>query len=180
MQTSNIGQKGVASIRLGGMKVQDLPIAEGAAAREQLPLAVDTERQNLIDDILKGSPRQRADYLLGRIAECEDNIKRVADLRNREHTLINEYTGLIILCKQRKKALERVKTPEEEREVKKNYPPPYNIEKMYQQIEQSKESIERADGVIEIEHASIKELNAVLARCEVRDERLRTLGARIT
>ena len=50
---------------------------------------------------------------------------------------------------------------------------------MEQQIIQSTEAIERADGVIAKEYASIAELRELKGLCEQRDMKLRYLGAKV-
>ncbi len=178
MQSSNVGERGPGSIRVAGMRIEDLPIAEQAAARQQLPLVLDMDRRNQIENIIVGSPKQDVSYLKARIAECLDSIGRIGDLKTRELALIAEYTGHITLCRYRDDLLEKETDPDRIREIERKFPP-YNVEKMEQQIEQSKASIARAEAAIEQEHASIRELNAVVGKCEVRDQRLRALGVRI-
>ena len=178
MQSSNVGERGPGSIRVAGMRIEDLPIAEQAAARQQIPLVLDLDRRNEIENIIAGSPKQDVSYLKGRIAECMDSIGRIGDLKTRELALIAEYMGHITLCRYRDDLLEKEADPDKIRDIQRKFPP-YNVAKMEQQIDQSKASIQRAEAAIDREHASLRELNAVMAKCEVRDQRLRALGVRI-
>lgn len=181
--TTSTGVLGPESIRLGGMKIQDLPIAEMAQAVSQLPLAEDTERQNKINDIIAGAPKQRVGYLEGRIAECEANIVRIQGMKSQQQQLISEYSAQIGLCAHRDKEIARIDEDDPNRDalisdLNKRFPP-YNVAAMEQQIKQSTEAIERADEVIAQEYASISELKEYLALCRARDVKLRALGVEI-
>ena len=182
-RTSNIGDEGISSIRLGEMKICDLPIAEGARARSQLPLVEDTARQNEIENILAGFPKQRVDYLEGAIRECEVNILRIQEMKQQQSQLISEYTSQISLCEFRDNEIERIEVDDPERDAKikdlKKRFPPYNVSAMQQQIVQSGEAIVRADEVIAQEYNSIAELREVLVMCQARDAKLRALGATV-
>jgi len=179
--TSNIGGSGVESIRIGGMKIADLPIAEHHSAKTQIPLAEDTERQNKINDVIVSSPKQRVDYLESRIIECQQNITRVGEMKLQQQAIISDYNSQISLCKFRDKEIEKIAEDDSERDSKikelfKQFPP-YKVDAMEQQIVQSAEAIERAEDVIAQEYDSIAELREVLALCQQRDTTLRSLGA---
>lgn len=174
----NIGETGVESIRLKGMRISELPIAENALARPQLPLAEDVQRKNGINNILAGAPKQSVAYLKSRTVECQQNIERISALKAREGDLISEYSGLIRLCEMRDTELEKLESPQEIADLKKRFPP-YDIDRMKQQIVQSTESIARSDVVIAKEHDGIAELREVMALCKKRDSDLRNLGARV-
>lgn len=181
--TDNVGISGLNSIRIGDMLIEDLPIAEGAIAKQQLPLAEDTERQNKINNILVGYPTQKVSYLEGRIRECEVNIARINEMKVQQQKMISDYTTQITLCKYRDDEIDRIEHDDPEREEKiknllKRFPP-YNVEAMQQQINQSTEAIDQADGVIAQEYASIAEIKEVKALCEQRDLKLRNLGATV-
>jgi len=97
--------------------------------------------------------------------------------------MINEYASQISLCKFRDDEITKIADDDDEREEKikdlnKRFPP-YKVPAMEQQIKQSGEAIERADGVIAQEYASIANLREVKGLCEQRDMRLRYLGAEI-
>lgn len=179
----NVGVTGVESIRLGDMKICDLPIAEGAIAKQQMPLAEDTERKNKIKNILAGYPKQSVVYLDSRIREAEDNILRVGDMKSQQAAMISEYTSQISLCKFRDDEVNRIPEDDEERDAKikdlfKRFPP-YKVPAMEQQVIQSNEAIERADDVIAREYTSIAELREVKGLCVQRDIKLRYLGAEV-
>jgi len=183
MITKNIGISGVDSIRIGDMRIEELPIAENAIARQQIPLAEDVERQNKIKGILVGYPKQRVDYLNHRIVECEDNIVKIGEMKSQQSVTISEYTSQITLCKFRDKEIAKIAEDDENRDSKikelfKDFPP-YQVEAMEQQITQSGEAIERADGVIAEEYSSIADIRELKALCEQRDLKLRNLGAKV-
>ena len=180
-ERGNIGVKGVESIRIGDMKICDLPIAEGAIAKQQIPLAEDTERKNEIKNILAGYPKQSVVWIDSRIKECEVNISRIGDMKVQQHAMISEYNSQISLCRFRDEEISRIDEDDEERDAKikdlfKRFPP-YKVTAMEQQIIQSAEAVERADEVIAKEYASIAELREIKGLCEQRDMKLRYLGA---
>jgi len=181
-ETSNIGVIGVESIRLSGMRIEDLPIAESAIAKPQLPIAYDMERQNKINDILATAPAQSIDYLKAIIKQCRSNIERIIKLKIEVTQKISEYEGGLAMCKHRDKEIAKIEDDFEREEkinkLNKDFLP-YNIEAMRTQINQFKETIERCENVIEIENESIKEHAMVIARCEIRDNRLMQLRAKI-
>lgn len=181
--TKNIGESGPNSIRIGGMKICDLPIAESAAAKQQLPLALDTERQNKIDDVIAGAPKQRVTYLESRIIECQANVVRISEMKSQQQATISEYVSQISLCKFRDGEISKLGEDDSDYDKKakdlyKQFPP-YDVKAMEQQIEQSEESIIRADEVIAKEYTSIAELRELLVLCQQRDTLLRSLGASI-
>lgn len=181
--TTNIGICGPDSIRVGGMKIQDLPIAEMAAASSQLPLAEDTERQNKVNDTIVAAPKQRVSYLEGRIAECEANIIRINGMKGQQQQMISEYTAQIGLCKFRDKEIGDIADDDPERDalirdLNKRFPP-YNVSAMEQQIVQNTEAMERVDNVVAQEYTSIAELREYLVLCQARDVKLRALGVEI-
>ena len=178
METSNKGQLGIESIRLGGMKIQDLPIAELARSIPQLKIVEDAERQKKISDILDEYPNQRVAYLDSRVEECNTNIDRMAQVNAEQETLISEYTSIISLCKFRDKELEGLTDKEKIKELKKKFPP-YNVKAMETQIEQSKEAIVKVAHVVSQEYDSIVALKEKMALCIQRDVKLRNLGVKI-
>ena len=180
-ERGNIGVKGVESIRIGDMKICDLPIAEGAIAKQQLPLAEDTERRNEIKNILAGYPKQSVVYLESRIKECEVNILRIGEMKAQQHAMISEYNSQISLCRFRDDEIARIDENDEEFDAKikdlfKRFPP-YKVPAMEQQIIQNSEAIERADEVIAKEYTSIADMRELKGLCEQRDMKLRYLGA---
>lgn len=181
MSKSNIGETGMRSIRIGGMKITDLPILESVLASNQMPLVEDADRQTQIEAVLAGKPKQRVDYLQNRVAECKANIIRIQLMKDDQNKLIQEYIGHISLCKFRDKELAKLNKIIDNKKIKelnKQFPP-YNVEKMEQQIKQSKEAMERAEGVIKQEYDSINEIKEVLVLCIDRDNQLQKLGAKL-
>ncbi len=181
--TPNIGVIGADSIRIGGMKICDLPIAECAMAKKQIPLSEDTDRQNKINDVIVGSPKQRVTYLESRIIECRANVVRISEMKSQQQAMISEYSSQISLCKFRDGEIAKISEDDEDRadkikKLNKQFPP-YNVEAMEKQIVQSHEAVERADDVIAAEYNSIAELSELLALCQQRDTTLRSLGAEI-
>lgn len=177
-ETSNIGETGVKSIRVGGMRIAELAFVNFAHVRHQIPLAEDTERQNRIEAVLAGAPKQRVSYLKGRIREAEENIKRINQLRGQQSQMISDYEGEIALCKYRDTEIAKTTDEAKIKELKKKFPP-YNVEAMQTQITQCHESIERCDEVVTKEQDSIKEMQGVMTLCEKRDSDLKNLGARL-
>lgn len=173
---SNLGETGVGSIRLGGHRIENLPIAENALARPQLKDVLATQKINKINDVLAKYPKQSAAYLKGRIAEAEENARRIAAMKARETQVISEYSGLIALCEHRDREIE--KNPSRKQEMLLQFPP-YDVPAMRLQIEQCKQSIARGDAVIKREYESVAELRELLGLCEQRDAELRALGATV-
>lgn len=173
--TPNIGTSGVDSIRIGGMKIDDLPIAEAAQVKEELPKFIKNEIKHKIETIKAEYPKQTIAYINGALLEAENNIKKVSELKDRETTLINEYTSLISLCKYRDKEIAKISDVAEIKEINKQFPP-YNVEAMQQQVVQSTEAINRADEVIAREYKDIAGLRELLGLCQQRDKKLEELG----
>lgn len=180
-EVSNIGETGVASIRIGGMKLDTLPIAEAAIAKQQWPQKVAEENANKIEDILGRYPKQRVDYLVGRINESQENILRVKKLKAEQDQMISDYSVHINLCDYRDREiakLDEVLHADQIKELKLKYPP-YDVKAMKQQIEQCKEAKIRCDIVVDAEHASIAEMNGVLALAKQRDAELAPFGVKV-
>ena len=177
-ENSNIGQTGVESIRLGGMRVDNLPIAEGAITAQQMPQKRQEERDNKVEAILAKYPKQSLAFLRGAIRECEATIKNVRGLKADQEKMINDYSGHISLCAYRDSELKSL-DPEEDaekiKELKLKFPP-YNVKAMKQQIQLCKEAIIRSDVVIDKEHDDIAKFNGLITRCQQRDRELRELG----
>ena len=100
---NNIGQTGRKSIRLGGYTIDDLPIAEAALTRHQMKIVDEDEREAQIKHIIQRYPKQRVPYLRSRLVECEENIKRIHQLRDNNVSSISDYQGQIALCQHRDK-----------------------------------------------------------------------------
>ena len=182
-ETSNYGLGGVESIRIGGMRPEDLPLAESAQAKANLPKARETERQNKINDILQTSPKQKIEYFESRIKECRVNIemqtKSISDIQSK----ISEYSSHITLCEFRDEEIERIEIDdpirkEKIKELKKRFPL-YNVQAMKTQIEQFKTSNELATTCIKQENDSIAELTGTIHDCQKRDLDLKRFGTNI-
>jgi len=176
--TPNIGETGAKSIRLGGMKMEDLPLAEAASAKPQLPDVEENEKQDEIMNIRASFPKQSVAYINSRIKECEENVVRIGQIKGEQQALINEYTSYISLCRHRDKELSKTTDEAERKEIKKAFPL-YNVEAMQAQIEQSIDSINKTDEVIAREYQSIAELRELIGTCQQRDNRLTKLGVKI-
>ena len=184
--TSNVGETGVKSIRLKGMKIEELPLPMVARIQDQIELAKDTERQNKIEEVITTHPTQRVDYLESRIAEAKLSQENMNKLALTEQQRIQEYQGHIEMCKHRDREKERVKRALVDGHMTEDYAIqqlkslqlqyPYNIERLEAQIEISNESIQRFNEVSKRESNSIQELSECLALCRKRDQLLKQLG----
>lgn len=177
--SSNIGQTGVESIRIAGMKVEDLPIAEAARVQPQIAIAEETERRNKAEAVIKRYPTQRVDYLEGRIRECKTSMDGMHKLMLAEQQRIQEYQGHIEMCKHRDRMIDKldpVRDADEITQLKRQFP--YVIDRLEAQIEISNGSIERFQSVVRRETSDIEELNQTLSLCRQRDKELEALGMR--
>lgn len=184
--TSNVGETGVKSIRLKGMKIEELPLPMAARVQDQLELAKDTERQGKIEEIIATHPTQRVDYLESRIAECKQSQENMNKLALQEQQRIQEYQGHIEMSKHRDRELERVKkalfsgdmtedfAAQQIKSLKLQFP--YVVERLQAQIDISNDSIKRFNEVSKRESASIQELSECVALCRKRDELLKQFG----
>lgn len=178
---SNIGILGVDSIRLGGMKVDSLPIREGAITAEQMPAIREADKQNTIENIRAKYPKQSQAWVRGAIRECEATITNVRGLKTDQDKMISDYSGHISLCAFRDAELLRLDSEKDAEEIKslKLRFPPYDVKAMKQQITQCKEAIVRSDIVIDKEHADISRFKELLSDCIRRDTELREHGVAI-
>jgi hypothetical protein len=174
---SNIGQTGVASIRIKGQRIEDLPLGLGNQAKDQMADAIETERLNAIAEINAQYPHQRVDYLSARINECEENKNRMRRMISETHGRIQEYRGLIMSCDMRDKLLADEDDPVKRKEILGHWGR-WDAEALRQQIEQDKEAIERFEDVIKQEDESIKEHSECISLCRERDKKLAQLGAK--
>lgn len=181
--TSNIGQTGVESIRIGGMLPADLPIAESAQAKEQMPLAEEDAKKQLVKNIKARYPPQDVEYLRSRIREARGNIAKFQEQRNRIASSREEYRMLLHDVKKRDK---RIRKAEEElggdaleAEIKAataEYGPWQRVG-LERQLGQFGESIQRFEDVVKVEQKAIDELTELLGQCRARDKELVHLGA---
>lgn len=171
----NIGQTGRESIRIGGKKIDELPIAEGAITKLQMPAIDESIKRNKLGNIIAKYPKQTVDWVKGAIRECETTIKKVRNLKSEQQKMIDEYTSHISLCSYRDEEIAKTDDDEKIKELNLKFPP-YNVKAMEQQIIQCKEAIERSDDVIDKEHNSIAELRELLTVCQQRDKELEPFG----
>lgn len=175
---SNVGVDGVDSLRIDGMALDDLPMVPAAHAKEQLPEFIRTSKQSVIDSVKARYPKQSIAWVDGALREVNANIQRCRELVARTEASINEYSGLIALCRHRDKALMPLRAgqdDEEIRKLKKQFPP-YNLKAMKTQVGQFKATINRCNEVIDKEHQTIAELHELRGSCQRRDDELRLLG----
>jgi len=166
---------GIESIRLGGMTLDELPIAEGALTKQQMPSVINAYKDNTIVNIKAKYPKQTVAWIDGAIRECEDSIRNIRKLKDAQHKMIGEYTGFISLCKHRDNEIKKTDSEERIKELKVLFPP-YNVMAMKTQIQLCNEAIYRSDNVIDKEHESISELRELRVKCAKRDEELKALG----
>jgi len=180
-ETSNIGVVGPDSIRIGGMIPDDLPIAESAAIREQMPLVKKNDLQFQIDSIKASYPDQSSDVIRARIRECKNNKATFKTQRDLIEQKRSEYESLVAVCTIRDKEIGAIpeSVPERDALVKAIGVRfgPWNVNAMETQIGQFTESMKRFDDAIKQEAASIQELRDVLVRIEIRGAELKKLGA---
>lgn len=184
-KSSNIGETGVASIRLKGQRIEDLPLGTGNQAKEQLVDAIETERLNAIAEVKAQYPHQRVDYLSARINECEQNKARMRKMMAETQARIQEYQGLMMKCGVRDQLLadledlgERITGDEYKDRRRKilNEWGRWQESALAEQIELDKQALERFENVIAQEDASIKEHSEVISLCRERDKKLAKLG----
>ncbi len=175
---SNEGQLGIDSIRLGGMKVDELPIAEGALTAQQMPAIREADKQNTIENVRAKYPKQTCAWVRGAIRESEATIVNVRSLKNDQNTMITEYSGHISLCAFRDSeiaSLDAVKDVDAIKALRLKFPP-YDVSAMRTQIDLCKQAIIRADIVIDKEHNDISQFNKLLTECIQRDKELAKFG----
>lgn len=180
---SNIGQIGIESIRIGGMTLDTLPMAEAAITKQQWAAKEADQKRQEVENILAESPHQKVDYLESRVVECTENIKRIRSLKDEQQKMVDEYTAQIGLCAHRDKEIAKLDPAsafdkDKIKELKKQFPP-YNVVEMQKQIDQCREAIKRADSVVDQEHLSIAELKEVAALCRQRDKKLEPYGVTV-
>lgn len=177
----NIGVSGVDSLRLGGRRIEDLPIAESIRAQMQLPAVHEADRESKIAAIKARYPKGSVLYYNSRIKEAQGNIVNVQNHRMELQTKMAEYTAHVTMCEYRDKEAANILETDPDREEKlkdlrKRFPP-YDVKAMRLQIEQFDEGCQRCDDVITAENASIAELSEAIGRCKQRDMELKNLGA---
>ena len=195
-QRSNIGIVGTDSIRVNGVLISELPMAERQNAASQIPIARDIERQNKIQAIYASYPKHRVSYVTSKINEARDNIKRISEMRAREERLIEDYERIINMCNVRDKELvlhplneDGTSTPERDECIRRwnqiltgaekstaAYIVYEDLTKFREQIQQCRESMARADEVIARENDDISMMERLNGQIISRDIELRRLG----
>lgn len=175
-----VGESDIESIRIAGMKLENLDMVPAAHAKQQMPKVLKTDKQNKIDAIKAKYPKQSALYLRSRITECEENVQRIMKFITDMNAKIAEYRGQIVMCEMRDKQMETL-DPDNDRdkEIIKDLKfrfPPYNVPAMEQQILQFQEAIDRSEAVIKQEYASIGEHKEIVSLCDQRDLELKQYG----
>jgi hypothetical protein len=182
-RSSNIGQVGVASIRIAQTKIEDLPLVAGAHARNQIADALAHEKRNKIATVRAKYPPETIAYLDGWLRECTENIERIKIVKLQQSEIINEYTGHISMCSYRDEEVakldENIPGDLEQIKLLKKRFPPYQVGKMQDQIQMCREALERCDDVIEAEFKSIAMLQERRGMCEFRDKELKALGGKV-
>lgn len=176
--SSNKGQYGPESLRLKGMSVDELPIAEARVTLDQLPLVAAMDKQNKAEGIKARYPKQTIEWVDGALRECKANLINVRDLSKRAQREIDEYMGLNALCKHRNKLLKNETDTEKVKQINAQFPP-YNVKAMKAQIGQFKQTINRCNDVMDKEQESIQMLSQLRVKCVERDEKLKMLGVTI-
>jgi len=182
-EVPNIGILGIDSIRLGGMTLDTLPMAEAAITQQQWSkIQTDCARQE-VENIIGAYPKTTIAYLESRVAECHENIKRIHELIADQNTMINEYSTQIGLCAHRDAEVAKLNPdwPADKEQIKalKLQFPPYDVKAMKQQIEQCKEAIIRSETVIDTEYNSISEVRDAISQCCERDRALEPYGVKV-
>lgn len=176
--SNNTGITGPDSLRLGGMKVDELPFAAAAQTKGQLPEFYATDKLNKMARIKARSPKQSVDWCDGAIRQCQGNMVNVNGLRTTAQGSIEEYKALIKQCKRRDRkvgdAEAQGQTEDEIKVIRKQFPL-YQVKPMKHQIGQFRATINRCDDVIEKEKQSIKEVRELKTACAERDKLLKEL-----
>ncbi len=105
MTTDNIGEIGLQSIRIKGLRIDELPIAEKYLARKQLRLAEDDDRQEKIKFVMETHPPYQVSALKAQVTACRTSIQRAQMVIDQENQRIEEYAVHISLCERRDVAL---------------------------------------------------------------------------
>lgn len=188
-ETSNIGEVGVASIRIAGCRIEDLPLGMGNEAKEQIPLVMDRQRQHQIATVLARFPTGKRVYYESRIKEASANIVAFGEQRVQRRTWIGEYRAML----QQIDGMPDVRDLDDEiaavaatdlsfdekvqriHDMKKGYTT-YRPDAMVTQIGQYETDIERYDGAIQDENNAIGLLRQTIGLVEMRDRELENLG----
>lgn len=95
------------SIRVNGVRVDELPIAERHEAKAQLRLAEDEDRKQRIKEILAKYPPYQVSALEAQIRMSKDSIARANQVIVTENQTISDYRAHIAVCEHRDRELRR-------------------------------------------------------------------------
>lgn len=176
MRDKNIGQTGKESLRVNGLKVDDLPLGQGNEAKEGLVEFLKTDKENKANAIKARYPKVSVAYCKAAIKECKNNVETVKNMKEELKEKISEYSVLIRQSSIRDAQIESLNkdNPEDADKIKellRQYPP-YNVKALEEQITQFEQSIERCNSVIEQDYESIAEFSKNLSLVEQRDREL--------
>lgn len=181
--TPNIGQYGIGSIRLRGMKIDDLPIAEAARVKAQMPQVEADAYQQLINNIKARYPSQDCAYLESRIREARGSIGKFREQAIKLGAQREEYRMLLRDAKKRDRKIRKLpeSLPETDRqsrirELNDEYGP-WQRKGLESQIGTFGESIKRFEDAAKKEQSSIDEMVELLGQCRARDKELTRIGA---
>lgn len=176
MKDSNIGQVGVSSIRIDGLKIGNLPLGQGNDAKTGLVGFLKTDKETRVNNILAKYPKHKLEFLQSQIRECRRNIERMKDLKCQLREKISEYRKLIVDCMHGEQELMKCddKTSIRAKELRLKYPA-YDIDALDIQIKQFEDTIVNCDRVIEQDHESIVEIGKVLSLVEQRERELKNV-----
>lgn len=189
---SNIGEYGVESIRVDGMRIERLPLGRGEIAKGQIPLALDVERQNEIEGILARYPKHDIDYLEGRIREAKTVRARFQEEIDGLKKKIGEYRVHLKQCEGKRRPSEveegikqivALDLPHDEKvqrikEAKQDMAP-WDVDGLENQIGLFEDSINRyLDGVID-ESNVIAMLSELVGLVKMRDMELANKGYKV-
>lgn len=99
---SNVGESGIASIRIGGRRVEGLSRVEQMMARKQIELS---EEEKRVRDIRARYPKYKVVNLKSSIKEMDSDIRRFEDAITDLRGKVADFTGFLALCEQRDKEL---------------------------------------------------------------------------
>jgi hypothetical protein len=186
---NNFGEVGVDSIRINGQRIADLPLGLGNDAKDQIPIALSNERQQKIADVLARYPRVTREYLQSRMRECQTAIADFKRVKKETQEAIKDFTLLAQnqegvafhdIEEELYKIGHRTDLSFEERKrliaEKRSTVSVYNPVDLSKQITNFQENIERLDDAIQAENDSVSELVGLLARIDIRDAELKSLG----
>ena len=188
--TSNRGEMGVKSIRIHGMRIEELPLGMGNQAKAGIPLALNNERLQEIENVLAAYPRVTVEYLDARILEAQTSMQDFIRTKKETQAKIGEYRALIQQCEGKRTLRElepEIKAIQQRDDLDlagktaaikalKVGVAQYDPQQLSQQIAQFEESIERFDAAVQSENDSIAKLRETKGKITVRDMQLRQLG----